>query len=320
MRVPSELGRTPRKTGKMLVAGKYIVLLALCSRSGAADDTNWTFYDKLAAEIQRIAVPSMKQGAEWAKGYDAPNYKDMSREDKIKDAINWWCGTNAVEGAGIAQAQQLAIVPGGLAAAPVVAGLMSASLYNSIRLQIAMVGAVVELRGFDVNEPRVQRMVLACIAGDIGTEGARKFAGDFSRASWERFLNAGIGPYVHALNRAVGYRLVVINGRNGAIRLADFTPVIGPAVSFFVDGYFCLKAAESFDWKFFDGTYKAREELKVWLDKNDLSGLQDVFMEEEFDMTSICIITEEHLEKLGIKMGQRLKFLAAQKADCTQLE
>jgi hypothetical protein len=42
-------------------------------------------------------------------------------------------------------------------------------------------------------------------------------------------------------------------------------------------------------------------------------------MEEEFDMTSICIITEEHLEKLGIKMGQRLKFLAAQKADCTQL-
>ena len=48
-------------------------------------------------------------------------------------------------------------------------------------------------------------------------------------------------------------------------------------------------------------------------------GLQDVFMEEEFDMTSICIITEEHLEKLGIKMGQRLKFLAAQKADCTQL-
>ena len=51
-----------------------------------------------------------------------------------------------------------------------------------------------------------------------------------------------------------------------------------------------------------------------------ISGLQDVFMEEEFDMTLICTITEEDLEKLGIKMGQRRKFQAAQKADCTQLE
>ena len=163
-------------------------------------------------------------------------------------------------------------------------------------------------------------MVLACIAGDIGTEGAKKFGRDFSKASWERFLNSGIGPYTRWLNSLVGYKLVTITGRTGAIRLADFTPVIGPAVSLFVDGYFCLKAAESFDWKFFDGTYKAREELKVWLDKNDLSGLQDVFMEEKFDMTLICTITEEDLEKLGIKMGPRRKFQAAQKADCTQLE
>ena len=59
-------------------------------------------------------------------------------------------------------------------------------------------------------------------------------------------------------------------------------------------------------------------DIRQWLDQHGLSKYAEVFAENDVDLVVLPHLTEEHLEKLGVSLGHRVKMLKAIEELATQ--
>ena len=286
--------------------------MAACAVCASAEDftpDDESYMDAMASVVKAVAYPAIKYGKLWGNSYKGKKYKTYSKDDIINSLTNQLCLQNAVAGAGGALAAQSATVASaGLAVPAVMAGQVSAGLTASISLQISLVAAVAVARGFDEDDPRFDQMVFYVIAGDALTEGVKAVAGTAASKSFEKFIFSGIGEHVKMLNgvmwRIVGQKFMTINAKHaassGMVNLASLVPGVGAAVAFVADGGMCKYTAQYMDWQVFEGSYRDKKALELWLEDGLKISDEESrgIVEEGWDWGSLCEMSERDVNDL----------------------
>ena len=132
---------------------------------------------------------------------------------------------------------------GGFVAMPVTipAAFAGAALINA-----RMVGAICHLRGYDLDDPFVQQMLLVTVAGGSANAALREVGVNVGR----RAALAGIEHLsidtIRAINKKVGFMLLAKYGtQRSAVTLAKMVPFVGGLVGGTVDASFTKAVASA---------------------------------------------------------------------------
>ena len=161
-------------------------------------------------------LPGVDGVEDLAQSYSAR--RPCSDED-IDHLINWQ----------VAKAGAAGFVTGigGMLTLPVV---IPANLASVLYIQIRMIGAIAQLRGYDVRSDQVKTLVIACLAGS-GVIDILKGVGINigTRATRQMVLRIS-GEVLKRINQAVGFRLVTKAGSKGAVNLVKGVPFVDGVV------------------------------------------------------------------------------------------
>lgn len=297
-----------------------LALLSTVTAQGGPEQEPVTV-DAMTKYLEYAFTPALAYGQKFAEMYKGDAYRRYTREDLSGVLQNRFCLQNAIAGAGISAAAQGATLASlGLGVPAAIAGQVSASLAASISLQVSLVSAVATIRGFDVYEPRVQHMLLLCILGDVGTEAVKQTMAQMGTKGATTLVAGVSGATLKEINKMLfpylGMLFITKAGKTGLINLANWIPVVGPAVSFFADGATCKAFSKQADYRVFDGSYLEREELKRWLEMHGLSPLADQLIKNGWDSSSLCDLDNALLQEMGIGGGHRVKFDKAKNQSC----
>lgn len=305
----------------------FIYILVLINRfiSGEESPSGGSL-EMVMSIFESVTEPAINYGVLWGRSFSGPEYNTWSHNDKIQAVVNRLCLMNAVAGGGIAASVQTsAIASLGLALPTIVGGQVMTGLTLSISLQISLVAAVAEIRGFNMTEPKTHTLMWLVLSGDLATESLKALLAHSSRTGLKRFLGSGIGGSIVKINKIfapyLGRRFLSIAGNTAFIRLSDYVPLIGPALSFVCDGVLCKYAAKYFDFSAFEDTYLDKKTLEIYLSEGGIeSGVVKAVISDGWDLTSFCDmkITELLLSKLKIGGGHSNKLIKLQAEKCSE--
>lgn len=186
-------------------------------------------------------VPGTASVYELANSYTS---KHSSNDKAIKSLIRWQQGKTGTNGfvAGL----------GGIIVLPVA---IPANLASVMYMQMRMIAAIANIRGYDLKDDQVQTFVYACLTGqsvsELVKQGGIKIAQKVGEAQIKRIP----GEVLKQINQKVGFRLVTKFGEKGVINLGKMVPLLGGVVGGAFDAsstYLIGKAAEK---TFIEGGY-----------------------------------------------------------------
>lgn len=130
---------------------------------------------------------------------------------------------------------------GGFATMPITvpAAMAGAALLNS-----RMVGAITHLRGYDIEDPFVQHVLLVVVAGGSANAALREFGVNVGKKAATSAIEHLSIDTVRAINKKVGFMLLAKYGtQRSALTLAKAVPIVGGVVGGAVDATFTKSVA-----------------------------------------------------------------------------
>lgn len=267
----------------------YSCLHIVGEEESTTDPSTFDDADTLVKYLKSFFGFVERRGAQWARTYDTPRYKNYTLDEKVKDTINWGCCLNAAAGllgnGDLQDYVMLLLSLENLSEQMVKLGL-DGSFAISFALQIGLISAVAtiyKLNMYDYDSP-IMWFATAVLVGDLVAEKIGK-------------------PWMYKIGKWL------------------FTlKFIGAAFSFVADGGICVVAATlSYPLIFGDGydtQLVPRDPFHEWLEGERLSSIAGTLTDHDWDMSSHCDITEAHLIEMNITIGHRTRFTKANKAAC----
>ena len=155
-------------------------------------------------------------------------------EERVDALIRWETGKSFTAG--------FITHLGGLLTLPV---SLPASVAVTWLLQARMAAAVAKLRGHDIEDPRVQAMVLASLTGSVAPQTLRAFGVRAGEWAAGRMVQRVSEKTLMRVNQRIGFHLLTTAGQRGLLQVARFVPVAGAAVGGAIDAYGSRKVARA---------------------------------------------------------------------------
>mmetsp|Transcript_6791 Transcript_6791/g.16016 ORF Transcript_6791/g.16016 Transcript_6791/m.16016 type:complete len:355 (-) Transcript_6791:245-1309(-) len=229
----------------------------------------------------------------------------MMRTERIASAKSSLCRWNAFSGF--------------LAGAVPVPGLdLLGSAGAGFLLQAQGACIVAKIRGYDVHDEKTQAMMLYSLAGEAGSEVAKKVIQVSTKIAGTTAGRAALksmpNQVFKQLNKAVWPLLgrhLITKGPQGLLSLAKLTPLVGSLVGSVagsvMDWTFCTMAIDHADQQVFRMINKEQEELRRFLMDSDFEDEVKALMDAQLDSDSICDVEKSDLQELGLPLGRILK-------------
>jgi uncharacterized protein (DUF697 family) len=174
-------------------------------------------YDKVASSI-----PGLGSAEEMAAHHLERSGGD--REKAISSLVGWQVGYAGAAG--------FVSNLGGLITLPIA---VPANLASVILIQMRMIAAIANLRGYDATDPKVRTLTFLCLSGRAGTSIMKEFGVSVSTRLTTTVLTRLSGASLGRINQAVGFSLVAKAGTAGLLNMSRIVPLIGGLVSGSVD-------------------------------------------------------------------------------------
>jgi hypothetical protein len=161
-------------------------------------------------------IPGVDGVEDLAQSYGA---RRGCSDDAIDLLINWQ----------VAKAGAAGFVTGvgGVLTLPVA---VPANLAGVLYIQLRMIGAIAQLRGYDVRSDEVKTLVVACLAGSAVFDILKDVGINISSQVTRQIILRISGEVLKRINQAVGFRLVTKTGSKGAVNLVKGVPFVGGMV------------------------------------------------------------------------------------------
>lgn len=182
-------------------------------------------FERAAAQLSTTLLTFIRQGnSRMSSASDYARARSQAAGDDTEKAI----ARVINEAATMTGATGFATSVGGIVTLPlaVPADMAATAIING-----RMVAAIAELRGWDIEDPVVQQLVLAVVAGDTPATALSRFGIRLGSQLTERAIARVPAATLAAINRRVGFMLVAKYGtRRGTITLARAVPIVGGLV------------------------------------------------------------------------------------------
>lgn len=130
---------------------------------------------------------------------------------------------------------------GGLVAMPITIPM---NFLGGAMLNVRMVGAIAAARGWDLDDPAVQQLLLQVVAGETAAASVRAIGVTMGAEFTKQAIKRIPRETILAVNRKVGFMLLAKYGtKRSAITLAKAVPLVGGVVGGTVDAGFTRAAA-----------------------------------------------------------------------------
>ena len=179
----------------------------------------------------------------------------VSPDQAIDNLINWQCAHSGAVGVA-------AGIPG-LALAGIA---IPAELAVVTYIQMRMIAAIGIIRGADLNTDQARTLAFISLLGTSAMVNMGALGAQIGMKLGGRAVAALPGHVLIAINKAVGFRLIVKFGHKGMIRVANVIPLIGGLVSGGLNAY---------------TTYHVGRAASHWFKQAQLSGPHTVDGEAE---------------------------------------
>jgi hypothetical protein len=175
-----------------------------------------SFLDGAAEQIAAV-LPNVSP-EQLAEEYLAKHDGDV--ETAINDFIAWQCANAGAAGF-------MAAAPGlivGIAAIPVELALVT-------YLQLRMIATIAKMRGWKLGSDHTKTVAFLAMLGIATSKALAKFGAAVGVKLAGIAISKVPGRILIAINKMVGFRLVVKFGEKGMVRLANVVPIVGGLVS-----------------------------------------------------------------------------------------
>ncbi len=176
-------------------------------------------------------LPGVAGVETFAKGY-LKGANDV--EDAIGSLIRWQVGQASAIGFGSNI--------GGLLTLPIAIPL---NLGGVAAIQMRMVAAIAQLRGYDVRSVRVRQFTIVCLMGNAATELLKEVGIQVGTKLATQAVNQISRQTLQRINQVVGFRLVTKAGTAGATNLIKWVPLVGGVVGGTIDGLATAAVAQA---------------------------------------------------------------------------
>lgn len=199
------------------------------------DLVNWAWDAVVKAKPGRVPEVLGSTGklvADWLPGATAEDLardyqKDGVPVDEAIDAfIRWQCAHAGAVGFA-------AGAPGLMLAGIAIPAELAAVTY----IQLRMVATIGIMRGADLNSDQARTIAFISLLGTSAMVGVGALGAQIGMKLGTRAVTALPGHMLIAINKAVGFRLIVKFGQKGMIRVANVIPLIGGLVSGGLNAY-----------------------------------------------------------------------------------
>lgn len=157
------------------------------------------------------------------------DYSYKSNDERVDSLINWESGKNFTAGfiTGV----------GGLVTLPIT---LPSSLISSWVIQSRLCAAVASLYGHDLDDERVQLMVILTILGDTGKEILKEAGIEVGKQMTISLLKNLAPKLIKELNKQVGFKLITKTTQKSLLgTLGRAVPLIGGFISGSIDAASC---------------------------------------------------------------------------------
>jgi hypothetical protein len=153
----------------------------------------------------------------------------MSKHDSIDKAIDSLIGWQNAKSATSGFITGL----GGLITLPVA---IPANIASVTYVQIRMVAAIAQMRGYDLKDDQVKTFVYVCLTGQSASDILKQSGIKVGTTVATQAIKKIPGEIIKSINKAVGFRLVTKFGQKGVINLGKAVPLVGGLIGGTVDG------------------------------------------------------------------------------------
>ena len=155
-------------------------------------------------------------------------------EERVDALIRWETGKSFTAG--------FITHLGGLLTLPV---SLPASVAVTWLLQARLAASVAKLRGYDIEDPRVQALILASLTGSVAPQSLRAFGVRAGEWAANHVVQKVSEKTLARVNQRIGFHLLTTAGQRGLMQVGRFVPVAGAAIGGAIDAYGSRKVAKA---------------------------------------------------------------------------
>ncbi len=105
-----------------------------------------------------------------------------------------------------------------------------ANLASVLFIQLRMIAAIAQIRGYDVRSDQVKTLCVACLAGSAASDILKDVGIKVGTRLTQQAINKIAGSTLVRINQAVGFRLVTKAGSTGILNLTKMVPFLGGVI------------------------------------------------------------------------------------------